>query len=239
MASGADGIASQLSEISERLHNLQPALEVFGAWLVKTTDDSFRGEKEHDGSPFVELKAATIRARVERKIGKDSTYGASRAASSSALEMKIRHLRQEFEEKQRDKEYSSRRRMRSAEQIRKEYEKFEARIARLVLRGEMTTARKDNRREATRGRMLAPGGIKILTDTARARNSQHYVASPNKLVYSVVGYLGAHMAGTADIPKRNPTAFDRDGDSWKLGKRGTDKLREVINSYVKTGRARP
>lgn len=184
MASGAEAVASKLAAISERLQNMQPALEVFGAWLVKTTDDSFRGEKEHDGSPFEQLKPATINARIRKAGG-------------------FRRKKQgEYDYSARDADYT---------------------------KGALKKQAK----------MLAPGDIKILTDTARARNSQHYVASPNKLVYSVVGYLGAHMSGTADIPRRNPTAFDREGDKWKLGKRGTDKLRDVIGSYVNTGRARP
>jgi hypothetical protein len=178
MATGADKVAAKLAEMAARMQNLQPALEVFGAWLVKSASDSFRAEKEHDGSQFVPLSVGTIDARL-RKAGALKTV--KRGAAKGYL-----------------------------------------------------TASAAKKQE----RMTAPGGIKILTDTARARNSQNYKASAQSLTYSVVGYLGAHMAGTADIPKRNPTAFEKAGAGWALGERGSTKLREVIASYVRTGKAK-
>lgn len=84
-------------------------------------------------------------------------------------------------------------------------------------------------------RMLAPGGMKILIDTARARNSVHTTADAHGLVFSVVGYLASHMAGTADIPRRNPTPFNRTGNGWALDPVAAKRVREIMTEYIATG----
>ena len=56
--------ANYFAGLAERTSNLKPQLESFGAYIVKVTDDGFRGEREADGTAFVPLAASTIDARI-------------------------------------------------------------------------------------------------------------------------------------------------------------------------------
>lgn len=171
---GMGDAAAYFAALAARCADLEPAFEAFGAYIVKTTDDGFRNEREADGTVFAPLAVATIDARIA-KVG-----GFKRTRKGSFTKGALKK----------------------------------------------------------QARLSAPGGIKILTDTARARNSQHTVATPNSLTWSAVGYLGAHMAGTSRVPKRNPTPFVRVGNGWALNAKAQDKVTVDIRHYVQTGEVR-
>lgn len=83
-----------------------------------------------------------------------------------------------------------------------------------------------------RAKLTAPGGIKPLIDTARARNSQHATASKDGVDWSIVGYLGYSMGGTDKIPVRNPSPFYWDGSNWQLRESAMKSLGKHISAYV-------
>lgn len=86
-------------------------------------------------------------------------------------------------------------------------------------------------------KMRAPGGIKILVDTARARNSQHTATWSNGMRWSAVGYLGPHMTGGKDLPRRNPTPFEKVGGKWRLASSAAQRLMQTLTAYVAIGKA--
>lgn len=100
--------------------------------------------------------------------------------------------------------------------------------------------RKSKKKEAA---MRAPGGIKPLIKTGRMRNSQRAeVTGTNALRWSAIGYTGPHVTGSLSKPgrppRRNPTVFEgniRDG-SARLQERAMAKLRDMVASYVETGK---
>lgn len=102
-------------------------------------------------------------------------------------------------------------------------------------KGELTKGAK-----ALREKLLAPGGIKPLVDTARARNSVHADAGKDGVDWSAVGYLGVHMAGTdkagrgrnVTIPVRNVSPFILDGGKWKLRDSAKKQLGARIREHV-------
>jgi hypothetical protein len=83
-----------------------------------------------------------------------------------------------------------------------------------------------------RQKLMAPGGIKPLIDTARARNSNHADTSKDGIDWSIVGYLGYSMGGTDKIPVRNPTPFYWDGSAWQLRESAKKSLGKHISAYV-------
>jgi hypothetical protein len=88
-----------------------------------------------------------------------------------------------------------------------------------------------------REKLQAPGGIKPLVDTARARNSQHSDTTADTWIWTAVGYLGYHMAGNERLPVRNPSPFVINSNSrgWKLHPRAQSKLDKIISAYVNRG----
>lgn len=93
----------------------------------------------------------------------------------------------------------------------------------------------------TQAKFRAPGGIRALIDTGRARNSQHTVAHSSGLRWSAVGYLGPHMTGGANgrPPRRNPTPFERHGRAWALAPSAHDRFRRAVAAYVIRGTVTP
>lgn len=90
-----------------------------------------------------------------------------------------------------------------------------------------------------REKMLAPGGIKPLVDTARARNSQHFESSKTWGVWTAVGYLGFHFAGNERLPARNVSPFVLVNNDWVLHRRAAEQLDALIKKYVTTGSTAP
>jgi hypothetical protein len=89
-----------------------------------------------------------------------------------------------------------------------------------------------------REKLLAPGGIKPLIDTGRARNSQHTDAEPDGIVWTAVGYLGYHFEGygiLAHLPARNVSPFVFRAGDFSLHPRARQKLDEIITGYVMRG----
>lgn len=99
--------------------------------------------------------------------------------------------------------------------------------------GDLTKAAK-----AFQAKLRAPGGIKPLVDTGRARNSQHTDAGPESLVWTSVGYLGYHFTGNARLPQRNVSPFVFiNGTDWRLHPRAKAKLSELIGQHIMRGEA--
>ena len=84
------------------------------------------------------------------------------------------------------------------------------------------------------GALRAPGGIKPLIDTARARNSNHATTSRDGVEWNAVGYLGYHIGGSADgkLPKRNPSPFEWDGSKWVMRESAKRSLYAAIRNHV-------
>ena len=87
----------------------------------------------------------------------------------------------------------------------------------------------------------APGGIKTLVDSGRARDEQRVVqarvGASDGILWTAVGYLEQHMTGTADIPRRNPTPFTRAGSSWTMADDASSELAGLLSAYILTGKA--
>lgn len=86
-----------------------------------------------------------------------------------------------------------------------------------------------------REKMLAPGGIKPLVDTARARNSQHFEPARDHGIWSSVGYLGYHFAGNENLPARNVSPFvlgGGNGDDWSLHRLAAEQLENLLAKHV-------
>lgn len=81
-------------------------------------------------------------------------------------------------------------------------------------------------------KMRAPGGIKPLVDTARARNSQHFEPGRDYGIWSSVGYLGYHFAGNENLPARNVSPFVLKGGDWELHRRAAEQLERLIAKHV-------
>lgn len=99
--------------------------------------------------------------------------------------------------------------------------------------GELTKGAK-----GLRDKLRAPGGIKPLVDTGRARNSQHVAADADSIIWSAVGYLGYHFEGNEHLPARNvsPFIFDASG-GWKLHPGARQQLDQLIINHVMRGEA--
>jgi hypothetical protein len=95
------------------------------------------------------------------------------------------------------------------------------------------TSRKQMRQDYASG---AAGIIKILSDTAVMRNSNH-VGKPelHSIDWSSIGRLAYHMAGTSRMPARNPTPFVYENKQWKLRDDEFQKLNVLVQRYVVEG----
>lgn len=93
--------------------------------------------------------------------------------------------------------------------------------------------------QALRAKLTAPGGIKPLIDTARARNSQHVEVDKQWCIWTAVGYLGYHFAGNERLPARNVSPFILSGSEWILHPRAAEQLDALIKKYVTVGSTAP
>lgn len=188
---GLEALLERTKQRRERVEHLGPAFTVFGASIVKQTDDCFQMQRDWNGEPFAALAESTL----AQKIGKVAFKG--------------RKLQEDGTYKRRS---------------RKAYAKKRARV-----RAKLTQpnfARSDPSR----------GNIKILIDTARARNSNH-VDDPEAtyMLWSAVGYLAYHMTGTSRMPERNPTPFVWASKAWGLHPRARTELNMLMLNYVLRG----
>lgn len=85
---------------------------------------------------------------------------------------------------------------------------------------------------ALQTKLRAPGGIKPLIDTARARNSNHATPSRDGIEWSMVGYLGYSMSGTVKMPKRNPSPFEWNGSQWILRASAIKSLGNHMRAHI-------
>ena len=116
------------------------------------------------------------------------------------------------------------------------------------LRGHKPANRRTRKGEFTekakglRARLTAPGGMKMLQITRQMANSARTtVAGKNKLVWSALGRLLPHMTGSKGVlghlPKRNPTVWDVNSQGKpELKPPFKQRLREVVDSYIRTGK---
>ena len=105
-------------------------------------------------------------------------------------------------------------------------------------RKQITKALRTNRRayERKKLKITAPGGIKILVDTARARNSNHVdPPEPTSITWSAVGYLGYHMTGTVRMEARNPTAFVYAESKWQLHPDAAKQFDQMMLAFIVRG----
>lgn len=93
--------------------------------------------------------------------------------------------------------------------------------------------------QAFRAKLTAPGGIKPLVDTARARNSQHVEVDKQWCLWTAVGYLGYHFAGNEHLPARNVSPFVLVNNEWVLHERAAAQLDALIKKYVTSGSTAP
>lgn len=100
-------------------------------------------------------------------------------------------------------------------------------------------SKRGKKSQAKRAAMQAPGGIKPLVKTARARNSQRMQArGKNGLEWSAIGYLQPHMEGAKNgrPPQRNPTVFNVKDGELTLKPRAMEKLQKMVAEYIDTGK---
>lgn len=105
-------------------------------------------------------------------------------------------------------------------------------------RGGLTQAAKSKRSAA----VANPAAITPLVDTGRLRNSaQQYKADKDSVTWSVVGYGGPHMAGSASgrPPKRSFSVFEPDADGgWRIIQPMLEYAVRSIERYVGKGAAK-
>lgn len=88
--------------------------------------------------------------------------------------------------------------------------------------------------ERIRAGIRAPGGVKPMVNTGRARNSQHAtVIGDDAIQWSAVGYLEPSITGGKHIPKRNVSVFEKSGDGYVLIPALQQKLRGAIVTHVR------
>lgn len=78
--------------------------------------------------------------------------------------------------------------------------------------------------------------FKALVDTGRMRGSVRVRVRKNELEFASVGYMGPHITGGKNLPKRNPTVFQR-AASGQLEAIPSimSLLLRTVSRYVRTG----
>lgn len=78
-ADGGAAAAKRMAERAKRVRDMSRPLKVFGAEIVKATDDSFRNSRGVDGAPWPKLAESTIIARhLRRKGGRPKGFSRKR-----------------------------------------------------------------------------------------------------------------------------------------------------------------
>lgn len=105
--------------------------------------------------------------------------------------------------------------------------------------GRLTPAARTRRAQAA----STGAGITPLVDTGRLRNSAQQISQPygpgaNFIEWSVVGYGGPHMGGSASRrpPKRNFSVFEPGAGGWTLIPAVNDYLKAAFTNWVDTGK---
>lgn len=244
----------RMSARSERLKDLSEAMRSFGEGLVTKIDDGFNTEKNFDGTAFEPLKASTLAARASSHAGGKHGYKASRAElhkkltaagkdgtqiakalakHATAYQLKRTHFKAGL---------TSEEQVGALEKLRIAYEKRRAKLqlaAHPSAKGSQINQlkRAQDSYERKRKAIAAPApSHKILTDTARARNSNHTSdVTDDSVRWSAVGYLAYHMSGTRHMAARNPTAFVWDGSNWVLHVKAKETLSQTLTTYIFKG----
>jgi hypothetical protein len=68
------------------------------------------------------------------------------------------------------------------------------------------------------------------------RKSQRTLVKNNALEWSAVGYMGPHMTGGKNLPKRNPTVFELSAGQWKMIPAMHSYVVASVSLYVRTGK---
>jgi hypothetical protein len=233
---GLEQTIAMLKKRSRALTNLTPAYKTFAAEIVKKTDDAFQNERGYDGEAWDKLAESTILSRISA-VGAANKYTASSTKKVEAMRAANRGRTASEKSTAKAKLVAAGWTAQQAHGIVNFGHTYEVDSS-----GRTRKVSKQLTKGAARKRelMLAPGGIKPLIDTARARNSNHATADRNGVEWSAVGYLGVHMAGTnragrghsVTIPMRNPSPFVLAGDDWKLRESARKSLEEHIKRHV-------
>lgn len=229
---GLEEVIARMKARTERVQDLEPALQFFGDDIVTRADTNFRNQVNWDGSAFAPLKPATILNRVNAIKGANK-YTASSVKKVKAAREAVKNATTEQKAVMRQKLIAAGwngKQARAIINFAHAYEEDKSGKLKRVSR-RLTKAS-----DALRGQMLAPGGIQILIDTARARNSNH-IDPPDKtsVMWSAVGYLAYHMSGTTRMEARNPTAFAWNGKKWDLADDANKDLKQAVTNYIYRG----
>lgn len=233
----AHGLAEAIERMrarSQRIVSLEPALEAFGGDIVWRTDNSFAQQADWDGEPFGALSDVTILNRINA-IGSANKYTAKsqKHAKEASHALKNATPQQKAEARKRLVNAGFTSRQANAIINFGHAHEIDASGKYKRITKKLTKAANEKR-----GKMLAPGGMKILIDTARARNSNH-VERPTAtaIEWSAVGYLAFHMTGTKRMPMRNPSAFVYEAGKWTLHPIAARLLDSYLTTYILRGEA--
>lgn len=228
---GLDEHIHKLKAYSAALRDLTPAYKKFAAEIVKKTDDSFQNTRGYDGEPWEGLAESTILARIGA-IGAANKYTASSAKKVQAAHAALKNATPQQKAAARAKLLAAGWTAQQASAIINfgHAHRFDAsgryqRIGKQLTKGA----------QSMRDKMLAPGGIKPLVDTARARNSNHATTTRECVEWTIVGYLGYSMSGTEKMPERNPSPFYWDGSQWKLRDSAMKSLGTHLRAHILSG----
>jgi hypothetical protein len=90
---------------------------------------------------------------------------------------------------------------------------------------------------AFRVKLSAPGGLRPLIWSGRAKGSQHTFVGPQTIRWSAVWYLFFHMVGGKNLPQRNPTPFEYTGSGWRLEPTMQSFAVRTYRTHILQGRA--
>lgn len=252
----ATGLAETIERMNgrtDRVNDLGPALEFFGEDIVTRTDSHFRGGTNWDGSPFAPLADSTLEQRASKFAGGSGGIRSKRSALRTKLKTAGKSNREIARALKKNAQSYQYKRVTYAAGLtageksierQRAREAFDARNDKIRAAGKARSDTAKSLRNSRakykqqKKRISSPAGIKILIDTARARNSNH-VDPPQRItmLWSAVGYLGYHMSGTRRMPERNPTPFMWNGSQWALAADARKDLGTAVTNYVYRGEA--
>lgn len=251
-AKGLTEAIERMKARTERVEDLKPALEFFGEDIVTRTDTNFSSGINWDGSSFEGLADSTLEQRARLIAGGSGGIRSKRKALREKLKAAGKNNKQITRALRKNAQSYQYRRITSAlglsagekaQEQKRAFASFEKRNAKIRAsggdRGSIAKALRNSRAKykQQKKRIALPSGIKILIDTARARNSNH-VDPPERtrILWSAVGYLAYHMSGTRRMPARNPTPFVFSGGKWQLAEDAMKGLGTAVINYVYRGK---
>jgi hypothetical protein len=248
---GLSELIERFKARTERTEHLQPALEFIGESFVKQTDDCFANSVDWDGKAFAPLADSTIEQRATRTAGGRGGTRAARREKRAQLKAQgksrkditraIRRMRASYQRNRRIavEGLTAAEKKKALARLRDQYAARndalrESGLGRSELARELKKSQRAYKRK--RDKIIAPSGIRILVDTARARNSNH-ADKPQEtyFLWSAVGYLAYHMAGTAKMEARNPTPFVYARGEWTLHPRAAEQMDQAVVNYIIRG----